>query len=264
MKKLPTYCYWSVADGDYAKMLSVTVHSARSVGVFKDFHVWTPSHVSGATCHPCGTFDKWGCLFKLTFLRDAVSKLNYDYFIWLDTDTWFVRNPGDPLRTLNGSPIHITLESDLANPRNQRKEWWDCPNETFVGLMREKGVKNRSIFNVNGGMFIVHHDAVETVFDLAYDFWTFCKANDFTFNDEPLLAYAMQMLCGNPYAHTLRGTSDFWASDWAGHFAGALPQGQSWWFSDYFTFEKIPVNPAIVHLLRSKDALLAAAGTLDQ
>jgi hypothetical protein len=116
MKK--TYCYWSVADGDYARMFGATVKSARQVGVFKDFHVWADRPVPGAICHESGPFEKWGCLFKLLFLRDAVGKLNYDYFVWLDTDTWFVRNPGDVLRVLKGAPLHIALESDVCLATN--------------------------------------------------------------------------------------------------------------------------------------------------
>jgi hypothetical protein len=253
------YCYWSVADGDYSRMFAATIKSARKAGVFKDFHLWTDRPVPGAICHEAGQFESWGCLFKLTFLRDAVRHLNYDYFVWLDTDTWFVRNPGDVLRVLEGSPMHIALESDVCLAANQRPAWWDCPNGTFAALMRAKGVRSNAIFNTNGGMFIVHRDAIETVFNLAFEFWEYCKTKGFTFNDEPLLAYAMQMLCGNPYAHTLRQTLDLWASDWTGCFKDTLPDGQGWWFVDYFTVEKVPVNPAIVHAMRSKKALIAAA-----
>jgi hypothetical protein len=253
----PRYCYWSVVDGDYTKMMAATIQSARQAGVFKDFHVWSDQPVEGAVCHSAGQFEKAGCLFKLMFLRDAVRKLNYDYFIWLDTDTWFVRNPGDPLRVLQDSPMHIALESDLCGAGNQRPDWWGCPNQRLATLMRTKGVRSRAIFNVNGGLFIVHRDVIETVFDLTHDFWTFCEAQGWMFNDEPLLAYAMQMLCGDPYAHTLRGTADFWASDWTGCFKDQLPDGQAWWFVDYFTHEKVPVNPAIVHAMRSKKPLMA-------
>jgi hypothetical protein len=254
------YCFWTVVDGEYAIMAQAMVNSARNVGVFRDFHIWTDRSIAGAVCHEMGQVEKWGCLFKLTFLRDAVRRLDYEYFVWLDSDTYFVRHPGNVLRVLGGSPIHISLESDICLPHNRRPDWWDCPNAQFAALMRSKGVRSKSVFNVNGGFFIVHRDAVETVFNLAYDFWQFSRAQGFTFNDEPLLAYAMQMLCGNPYAHTLRQTADLWASDWTGCFRDQLPDGQSWWFVDYFTGENLPVNPAIVHAMRSKTALLKYAG----
>ncbi|MCI0539760.1 MAG: hypothetical protein L0Z50_31515 [Verrucomicrobiales bacterium] len=253
------YCYWTVVDGEYAEMAKTVIWSARNVGVLEDFHVWTDREVSGAICHEAGKFDKSGCLFKLTYLRNAVQVLNYDYFIWLDSDSYFVRNPGNILKVMGHSPIHIALERDLCCPENRRPNWWDCPNATFAELMRAKGVRSNSIFNVNGGLFIVQHDVIETVFELAFDFWQFANSKGYAFNDEPLLAYAMQMLCGNPYIHTLRKTADLWASDWTGHFEGKLPDGQPWWFVDYFTGEKLAVNPAIVHAMRSKDALIQAA-----
>lgn len=76
-----SYCYWSVVDGEYAVMANSLVKSARQVGAFKDFHIWTDRPINGATCHKAGQFQKWGCQFKLTYLRDAVKQLNYDYFV---------------------------------------------------------------------------------------------------------------------------------------------------------------------------------------
>ncbi len=251
------YCYWSVVDGDYALMAQAVVTSARSVGVFHDFHIWTDRPIEGAICHEAGKFEKWGCLFKLVFLRDHVQKLDYDYFVWLDMDAYFVRNPGNILRVLRGSPLHVGLESDLCNPANRRPDWWDCPNMQFAQIMRARGVRGNAIFNVNGGFFVVRREAIDAVFDLTFEFWDSCRKEGFTFNDEPLLAYAMQMLCGNPYIHTVRGTADLWASDWTGCYRDKLPDGQSWWFVDYFTEERVPVNPAIVHAMRSKPALIA-------
>jgi len=69
----------------------------------------------------------------------------------------------------------------------------------------------------------------------------------------------MHMLCGNPYLHTLRSTAELWGSDWTGCFTGVLPDGKPWTFVDYFTGEQFEVNPAIVHAMRSKEALIGAA-----
>lgn len=251
------YCYWTVVDGDYTEMAKATVASARRVGVWKDFHVWSDGSVPGAICHDIGNCDnKWGCLFKLTYLRDAVQHLNYDYFVWFDTDSYFVRNPGPLLHLLQGAPMHITLECDVLSLANKRLDWWDCPNQRFAELMREMGVKNREIYNVNGGLVIVHRDAVETVCRMAWDFYTYCEKKGFRFVDEPLFAYAMQMLCGDPRRHRVQETAEFWASDWTGVYKDRLPDGSEWMFTDYFTWEQFPVNPAIVHAMRSKQALL--------
>jgi len=254
-----TYCYWSVVNGDYSIMMQSVIESARNVGVFKDFHIWSDRPVKGAITHLIQDLDTANYLFKLRFLREAASTLNYDYFIWLDADSWFVRNPGNPLRVLHGSPVHSSLESDACNPANIREDWWDCSLKNYATLMRFKGVRSKAIFNVNAGFWIVHRDVVTTFCDLAMDFWQFTKEVGYDFTEEPPLAYATHMLCGNPYLHTLRATSDLWASDWTGNYNNVLPDGKPWPFVDYFTNEPFMVNPAIVHALRCKGALVARA-----
>ena len=253
------YCYWSVVDGQYADMMKSLVASAREVGVFKDFHIWTDRPINGAICHEVRGLDKTLYFFKIHFLRKAVKKLKYDYFVWLDADSYFVRNPGDVLRVLHGSPIHSSLESDACGPDSQRPDWWGCSLSNYATLMRFKGVRSNSIFNVNAGFWIVHHDVIDTFCDLALDFWHFCKKAGYAFTEEPPLAYATHMLCGNPYVHTLKNTADLWASDWNGCYAHMLPDGRDWLFTDYFSGEPFTVNPAIVHAMRSKDALIAKA-----
>ncbi len=253
------YCFWSVVDGEYAEMMKTTIRSARQWGVFHEFHAWTDRPIPEAICHQLGKFDKRGWLFKLVYLRESVSKLNYDYFVWLDADTYFVRNPGNVLRVLAHSPVHVVFESDVCHPGNLRQDWWGCPSHALADLMRQRGVRSRSIFNTNGGFWIVHHDVIETFCNLTYDFWQFCKGCGFALVDEPLLSYAAHMLCGNPYIHNLRNAPDLWASDWTGCFGERLPDGKPWCFVDYFTGEKLEVNPAIVHAMRSKTALATAA-----
>jgi hypothetical protein len=252
------YCYWSVVDGGYSAMIKTVVRSARQAVVFKDFHIWADRPIADAIHHPVTTFDKSQYLFKLVFLRDAVKALNYDYFVWLDADSYFVRNPGDVLSVMLDSPVHSSLESDACLPNNTRPDWWGCPLPVYAELMRAKGVRSNGIFNVNAGLWIVHHDVIDTFFELCFEFWHSCKERGFVFTEEAPLAYATHMLCGNPYEHTLRETGDFWASDWTGCFKDRLPDGKPWIFTDYFNGEQFTVNPAIVHAMRSKDALIKA------
>jgi hypothetical protein len=249
-------CFWSVATGDYAAMVNATIHSARAVGVENDFHVWSDRDISGAITHPVGNFRREGWLFKFTFLRDAVQKLDYDYFAWIDTDTYFVRNPGNVLRHMHGSPLHIALECDVLAQNNIRTDWWGCPNKMFAKMMWRAGVRSRRIYNVNGGFAIVHRHAVETVFKLAMDFYSYGQECSYQFVDEQLWSYAMHMLCADTQIHTLTRTCDLWASDWTGEFADALPTGTSWQRTDYFTSARSFVNPPIVHAMRSKAALI--------
>jgi hypothetical protein len=248
------YCYWSVADGAYASMIQNTIRSARAVGVFKDFHVWADRRIGGAISHRLGKPDKSFYMFKFRFLREKVKSLNYDYFVWIDADSWFVRNPGDVLAVLHYAPVHASLESDARANSGSRQSWWGCSLKKYADLMRAKGVRNRSIFTVNAGFWIVHHDAIDTFCDLAAEFWISShKQGCVKFREEPALAYAVQMLCGNPYVHTLRQTSWLWAPDRAGEFRKTLPRaGKSWIYRDPFSGERFPVRPAIVHATRSK------------
>jgi hypothetical protein len=244
-------------------MGKATIKSARAVGVPNDFHVWSDRPIVGGIVHPSGNFRNEGWLFKFTFLRDAVRKLNYDYFVWFDTDTYFVRNPGDVLRHMHGSPIHIALECDVLAANNSRMDWWDCPNRMFAKLMWRMGVRSRRIYNVNGGFVIVHREAIETVFRLAMDFYRYGLECSYRFVDEQLWSYAMHMLCADTHVHTLRETDDLWASDWTGNFADRLPTDSPWELTDYFTNERRFVNPSIVHAMRSKTALVREGAAIN-
>jgi hypothetical protein len=39
-----------------------------------------------------------------------------------------------------------------------------------------------------------------------------------------------------------------------------VPDGRVWEFVDYYSGERFPVNPAIVHAMRSKEVLLGLRG----
>ena len=77
--------------------------------------------------------------------------------------------------------------------------------------------------------------------------------------DEPLLAYATQMLCDHPEAHTLTATQDFWATDDSGAFGVRLPDGQPFHFQGFHRQHDLWINPAIVHLRRGKEPLFEFA-----
>ena len=255
---MPNFCYWSIGDGDHGRMLPSLVRSARAAGVKEPIHLWTDqAGIQLCDTHPLEkAFDKEHYLFKLRFLKDEVSKLNYSHYAFLDADTWFVRNPGDIIaRLMSLSPIHVSLESNANNPRNRRPDWWGCPLSKYEALMREAGGRSQNVYNCNAGFWIVHRNAVRTVFDLAMHFHGFCSQRGHVFTEEAPLAYAMHMLCGDPELHVLWKTSDVWASDWTGAWKERLPDGKPFLFEDYFTGEKYEVNPAIVHAMRSKELL---------
>lgn len=253
--RAPTFCYWSVASGEYARLMGGLIASARGVGVKEEFHVWTDGTIPGAVCHPAGHFDNWGWLFKLLFLRDEVRKLSHDYMVYLDSDNWFVRHPGDVLRVVNGGPMHVTLESDLTTG-DGFPYWWEYSTALFVELMRSAGVQHPGVYAVNGGMFIVHRDAIDEVYTLADQFWLHCKRHGVLYVDEPLLSYAMHRLCRTTEPHTLEATSDLWATDFHGIFKHRVPRDEPFPFRGLYRRQFFNVQPAIVHAFKSKKLLM--------
>jgi hypothetical protein len=226
------------------------VDSARAAGLFKDFHLWTDRPVAGAICHPDRLRGRRGARLSLSLLQEQVQRLDYGCFVWLAPETRFVRHPGDVLRVLHGAPVHASLESDACSPRCTSSEWCGCSLTNYATLMRFCGVQSRSIFTAPAGFWMVHHDAVGVFCDLAWDFWDFCKRAGYVFPLEPLLAYATQVLCGNPYRHTLKQTRDLWVPDRAACSAGGWPSGKPWRYVDPLTGKACRVNPAIVQLAR--------------
>jgi len=250
------FCFWSIATGAYAAMAQSLVDSARRVGVFKDFHFWTDRAIEGANCHRLESAKGKQRLLRLQLLDEKVRNLKYDYFVWLDADTYFVRHPGNILRVLRGAPVHASLESNTALPKPLLPDWGPCSLPNFTTLMQFCGVRSQAIFTVNGGFWIIHRDVIDTFCGLTWSFWDFSRKVGYRFHVEPLLAYATQMLCGNPYVHTLRHTADLWATDRVGQFAGQVPSGGGWQFVDCFSGETFRIKPAIIHATHSKRALV--------
>jgi len=257
---LANYCWWSIGDGDHGKMLRSVVRSMKEHNIEGDIHLWTDQdEIPGATVHKIGTnsFDKQHYMFKFHFLREKISKLPYDYFIFLDADSYVVNElPYDPIMMMQGSPIHSFLESSTSNLKNKRFDWWGCWLPHYEQLMRECGVISDRVYNVNAGFWIVHKEAVPRICELVEHFWNYCKGKGVVFTEEAPLAYATHMLCGDAENHTLLNFTDMWASDWTGEFANELPTYRDWNFEEYFTGEKIKVKSSIVHCMRSKNALV--------
>ena len=76
--------------------------------------------------------------------------------------------------------------------------------------MRAAGVNQRFAFAAHPDFFVIHRDAVETVCNLAFDFWQRCERDGLRLPCEPLLAYAAQMLCGDPRLHDLSHSANLW------------------------------------------------------
>jgi hypothetical protein len=261
MKKKQEKCYWSVGVGKHAFMVQTLINSLRAVGVEDDFYALCDRTIEGAINHPIKEFselDQKIFFFKFTYLKSILKDLNYRYFIFLDADNYAVGPPKHLLDFMKTSPIHSFLESDCTKLPALRQYWHGTTLPDFVMMMRQCGITSENVYNVNAGLFIVERQAINTVCGLAEDFWQHGVRNGHVFTDEACLAYATQMLCENPQNHLLRNYPDIWCSDWTGHFAGRIPDDKGWVFTDYMSGEHFRVNPAIIHAIKSKEALIAA------
>jgi hypothetical protein len=246
------YCHWSVADGPYGAMMEHCVRTARRCGMFKEFHVFTDRPLAGCECYDALQCDKADGLFKLHYLKVGMSKLLFDYFIWLDADTVFVRNPVDVLACLGRSPIHVPLEVNLSAMTEER-EWRGRSCFRLRDLFRAAGVVN-PVYLTRSAFWIVHHEAIEAVYELAMQFMQEAKVSGLVVGVNEALGYAMQVLCADPEAHLLAQHAELWASDDEGQFRGTLPNGEPWQWRHPLNREvAATIRPAIVHLPRNKE-----------
>jgi hypothetical protein len=145
-----------------------------------------------------------------------MTKLNYDYFVWVDADTVFRRKPLDVLGCLGASPIHAPLESNLAELAE------DIPWKGFSlfeardALMHE-GIANDPYSN-DAAFWIVHRDAIEHVYDLAVGFYHKNREAGVRLHAATALGYAMQILCGDPSRHLRERNGGLWGPQ-------SLPEG---------------------------------------
>lgn len=285
------YCYWSVATGRFAGLMERCVTSARRCGVFKEFHVLTDRSIESCLCYDAQSLDMSDGLFKLIYLKAGISKLLFDYLIWIDADSVFVRNPRKVLNCLRKSPIHVPLVTNLSQldgevmlPSNLKfeksktvSEHSDSASPSYrVGpslsdstgaacqdqvaqptirdyreLMRTAGVYN-PVYLSGSAFWIVRRDAIDRICELAMHFRAFSKKHGYVAEVSACLGYAMQMLCANPDAHTLREFPDVWASDDQGRIQGTFPSNKGWSIEDPLTKDSFEVNPSIVHLRADK------------
>lgn len=246
-------CFWSIGDGDFAQMMQALVASFRKVGMQEHFIAFSDRPIHDAETILVPPFDKKGHLFKFDFLR-KLSQREFETFVFLDADTLFVRKPPPLQYLMLDSPVHAFFECDCTTPA-LRPSWWGCPLEEYVKLMRDCGVTTERVYNVNAGFFMVDRRAIEVVCDLAEDFWKYSLSKGYAFTEEPPLAYAIHTLCQDPESHLLTRHFDIWASDWTAQFAKKLPAGEPWMFKDWMRGQEYTINPAIVHVLKSKDLL---------
>lgn len=270
----PKYCYWSVCDGPYGAMMEHCVRTARQAGVFKEFHILCDRLLEGCECYDAYQIEKDHGLFKLHYLKVGMSRLNFEWFVWLDADTVFLRNPANVLAPVGRSPIHVPLEANLTAWKKSREtskattdrcEGGSAESNPDAGesgtgveaesvrlvrlheIFRQEGVANQ-VYLSGSSFWIVHHDAIEAIYDCALGFWHKAKEAGETADVSAALGYAMQIFCGNPESHLLHKHPEVWVDDRDGFLANGAESNQPWLWRDALSGGGVQAQPAIVHV----------------
>lgn len=244
MNKDP-YCYWSFAPGTRRPAMARCVRSARDAGVYKSFHVFTDEVIPGCDCYDTMGVEVPRGFEPPVYLKAAISKLRFEYFIWIDPATVFVSNPSDVLGALGKSPLHVPFEADLSRVEPD-KAINSCPVGTFREFLRSSGVTG-PICASGSEFWIIKHEAIECVCDLTTQFCAKATQQGFPVNLPVALGYAMHMLCADPEAHTIKRRPDLWAPDRTGSLAHNMVRGESWPHLCPWTGETTTLNPSIVY-----------------
>ncbi|MDB5344308.1 MAG: hypothetical protein JWP89_2685 [Schlesneria sp.] len=261
------FCYWSCdTTPNGAAIIKTLVASARAAGVQEDFHVFANRPVPGATVHSPGKLDIKYHIFKWRLLAQLAS-LDYEYFVWLDSDNYFVRHPGNLKNLICGNAMWCQLESETTSSQVNKDLWWGMPVARFNQLLSDHGVTGEKRYNTNGGMWIVRKEAIATFVREALAFHAVCVGLGFhETHDETPLAWLGQLehmsgygpWVADKHLNTNPATCETWACQWMGSDR-PIPDGHAWSGEDYMTGEKRTCNPAIVHAMRSKKAMANAS-----
>lgn len=253
------FCYWTISWGDYDYMAQSLISSAKEIGVEEDFYAFTEKPVSNCFNFRLNSNIENDQLqfFKFKYLKEEMSKLNYEYFIFIDSDHYFVRKPELSIdEIMMGSPWHSFLESSINTPKTKRSDWWEIPNRNFEIIMRKNGVFSTEIRNTNGGFWICHKDFIDTACDLAYSFHEELKRYNYLVPEEVSIAYLSHLFSPRIQDRFAERFINYWSTDWTGYFKDRLPVDEEWVNKSYMTYEDLKVKPAIVHAMRSKNMLI--------
>jgi hypothetical protein len=239
-------------------MLQSLVSSIRSVGIDYDILTFSDEPIDGSiSCEMDKSIEMdFKQYWKFKYLS-KISRLNYDIFVFIDSDHYFVRKPSkDFSEILGNDPWHSFLESPINSEATRRGDWWGVPNQQMVNLYRDFGVNQRTVYNTNGGFWICKNSFANHASSVASLFNEFQKSKGLNLPEEVLVAILSHMFSFD-YTNRLHGRyMDIWASEWTGVLADKVPSGEAWKFQEYMTHVSSSVNPAIVHAMRSKSALV--------
>ena len=249
---------WSVAWGEYRYMLQSLVDSIREVGVDCDIVTFSDEPLSDVFSYE---LDKnieldFKQYWKFHYLN-KIKNLNYDVFVFIDSDHYFVRKPEISFSDLLGDdPWHSFLESPINSLSTKRDNWWNIPNLHMENIYRDFGVVQKTIYSTNGGFWACRKEFAHHASKVGLLFKEFQESRKLNLPEEVGIGI-MSHLFSLKYEKRFHSNYlDYWASEWTGELNDKIPDGSSWKFQEYMTNEIKEVNPSIVHAMRSKKPLV--------
>lgn len=249
---------WSVAWGDYRYMMQSLMKSIRDAGVEHDLLTFSDEPLDGVMSLEMDTritmdFKQY---WKFHYLS-RIAELDYDLFVFIDSDHYFVRKPPrDFCEVIGEDSWHSFLESPINDATTRRGDWWGVQNQEMVKLYRGFGVNQRTIYSTNGGFWMCRREFMSQASSVGLMFREYQKGLGLDLPEEVAIAVISHMFSKDYTARFHSRNMDFWASEWTGALQDRVPSGEPWQFQEYMTHARSTVNPAIVHAMRSKKALV--------
>jgi hypothetical protein len=249
---------WSVAWGEYRYMMQSLMRSIRDAGVDCDLLTFSDEPLDGVMSLEMDTrinmdFKQY---WKFNYLP-KLSELDYDLFVFIDSDHYFVRRPPrDFAEVIGDDPWHSFLESPINSSATKRGDWWGVPNQDMVRIYRGFGANQRTVYSTNGGFWMCRREFLVQASSVGLLFRDYQKGLGRDLPEEVAIAVISHMFSSD-YSRRMHSSNlDFWASEWTGELKDRVPDGEPWMFQEYMTHARSEVNPAIVHAMRSKKALV--------
>ena len=252
-------CYWNVSWGNHSYMTRALVHSMRKNNILDDFISFSDIKIKGCKnkhLEPSVKNSLANYMFKFEYLK-FLKHEPYDYFIFIDADSFFVREPEiSPISFMqNNNPWHCFLESPVNSEKTKRPDWWGVKNQDLVNAYRKMGITAEEIRNMNAGFWICKKEFIDHAVGLGLACYDFFTKMGFRITEEIPMAYISNYIQTDNSLYFHEKYFNYWASDWTGQFKDIIPENREWVYTSYMTGENFTINPAIVHSMRSKQKL---------
>jgi hypothetical protein len=251
---------WSVAWGEYRYMLQTLMDSIRSCGLQHDILTFSDEPLANVTsCEVDKSIQMdFKQYWKFHYLN-KIRELDYDLFVFIDSDHYFVRKPPKEFHEIIGpDPWHSFLESPINSELTKRPDWWGVTNSSMTKIYRDFGVTQDTVYSTNGGFWMCRKEFMKQAANVGFLFRDYQKGLGLDLPEEVAIAVISHMFSADYSQRFHKRYMDIWASEWTGVLQDRLPDGSQWEFQEYMTGTKSLLNPAIVHAMRSKNALVGA------